>query len=360
MKRIVVCAALFVNALWLVPTGVRSQGMPPTLVETGTVTSREFHDQITLVGRTEAFANSRIVAEVSGRVIRVDAREGNPVRRGAVLVSIDPERTRLALDSKVAQVAQARATADLAEKQLARSRDLHEQDLVAQGGLDVTIAEQARASALYDQYVAEMKQLELDLEKCSIRSPFDGYTVRQLVDVGEGVGPGTAVYEIVDLTTVKVFVDLPERYFGNVDKGSTVSILVSGDAVDPVTGTVTGVAPSASEVTHTFPVIIAVANTERRLGSGMLVRATLSLRKKFTSLAVSKDAIVRQGNATMIYTIADGKAAPIPVSTSSTDGTYVAITGEGITDGMPVIVRGNERVFPGQTFKGEPMEYDLP
>jgi len=345
MRRTVVCAALVVATLF--PAAAGAQGMPPTLVETATVTSREFNDQITLVGRTEALSSSRIVSEVSGRVIRVDAREGNAVRSGAVLVSIDPDRIRLALEAKRAQVAQARATADLAEKELARNQELRDQNLVAQGGLDVTIAEQARAQALFDQYTAEMKQLELDLEKCSIRSPFDGYTVRQLVSVGEGVAPGTPVYEIVDLTTVKVFVDLPERYFGTVDKGSKVSILISGDENEPATGVVTGIAPSASEVTHTFPVIIGVANDDNRLGSGMLVRATLSLRKTFTSLAVSKDAIVRQGNNTMVYTIAEGKAAPVPVQTGSTDGTFVAISGDGLGEGMVVIVRGNERVFPG-------------
>jgi RND family efflux transporter MFP subunit len=155
------------------------------------------------------------------------------------------------------------------------------------------------------------------------------------------------VYEVVDLSTVKVIVDLPERYFGQVLKGGEVTIRTSGENSEPVMGTITGVAPNASEVTHTFPVIIAVDNQDGRLGGGMLVRATLSLNKKFTSLAVSKDAIVRQGDATMVYTIVEGKATPIPVFTSSTDGNMIAITGEGVSEGMTVIVRGNERVYPG-------------
>jgi membrane fusion protein (multidrug efflux system) len=152
---------------------------------------------------------------------------------------------------------------------------------------------------------------------------------------------------VVDLSTVKVTVDLPERYFGQVSKGGTVNIVTSAEGGEPVTGIVTGFAPSASEVTHTFPVIIAVDNQDGRLGGGMLVKATLSLNKKFTSLAVSKDAIVRQGNNTMVYTIVEGKATPIAVSTGSTLGTMIAIAGEGVTEGMTVIVRGNERVYPG-------------
>jgi RND family efflux transporter MFP subunit len=359
MKLFAACAAIAGLAGLLCPPRAAGQGMPPTLVETAVVTSMEFNDQITLVGRTEALNNSRIVAEVAGRVIRIDAPEGNAIRRGDALVSIDPDRIRLALDAKRAQVAQAKAATDLAQKQLARSRDLHEQNLVSDGGLDADVAEHDRAQGLYDQYVAEMKQLELDLKNCSIRSPFDGHTVRQLTAVGEWVSPGTPVYEIVDLNTIKVIVDLPERYFGDVDKGDEVNILVSGNADEPVTGTVTGVAPSASEVTHTFPVIIAVDNRDQKLGGGMLVRTTLSLRKTFASFAVSKDAIVRQGNATMVYTIADGKATPIPVETSSTKGSTIAVSGQGLSEGMVVIVRGNERVFPGSPVRtNEPQAGD--
>lgn len=347
MKRIVVFTALVVA---LCPALVAAQGMPPMLVETDSVTTLEFHDQITLVGRTIALSNSEIVAEVSGRVISVDADEGNDIARGGTLVSIDPHRIRLVLDAKRAQVAQAKAAATLAEKELARNRDLRKQDLVSEGGLDRALAEHERAQGLYDQYTAEMKQLELDLYNCTIRSPFDGYTVRRLINVGEWVNRGTPVYEVVDLSIVKVIVDLPERHFGQVEKGTTVSISTSGDG-EPVTGIVTGVAPNASEVTHTFPVIIEVDNRDRRLGGGMLVKATLSLSRMFTSLAVSKDAIIRQGNATMVYTIADGKAAPVPVVTGSTLGKMIAISGEGVSQGMIVIVRGNERVYPGSAVR---------
>jgi multidrug efflux pump subunit AcrA (membrane-fusion protein) len=62
---------------------------------------------------------------------------------------------------------------------------------------------------------------------------------------------------------------------------------------------------------------------------------------------VSKDAIIRQGEQTMVYTIVDGKASPIPVKMSSSNGTLVAVSGEGLSEGMPVVVRGNERIFPG-------------
>jgi RND family efflux transporter MFP subunit len=253
---------------------------------------------------------------------------------------------QLSLDAKTAEAAQAKAAADLAAKELARALDLYEQDILPERILDTAEAEATRSKERYHQLEAERKQLELDVENATITAPFGGYTIRQIVQIGEWVNPGTPVYELVDLGVVKVTVDLPERNFGQVEFGSEVAIAVSGRE-ETVTGKITGIAPQASETTHTFPVIVSVNNRDGLLGGGMLVRATVSLTGTFSSFAVSKDAIIRQGDQTMVYTIVEGKAAPITVRLSSSNGTLVAVSGEGLSDGMPVVVRGNERIFPG-------------
>jgi RND family efflux transporter MFP subunit len=317
------------------------------MVLTDDVTRMDFHDQITLIGRTEAIVNSSIVSEVGGKIQSMDAAEGVWVRKGQPLVSIDPERTRLALAGVEAQTRQAEAQAELAAKDLARTEDLFGRSLISESRIDSVRVAAVIAEQAYNRLKAERDRLALDLENCTMRAPFSGYTVKHLVDVGEGVGIGYPVIEMVDLSRVKVTVDLPERHFGHVKTGSQVLITVSGESEDPVVGTITGIAPSASETAHTFPVIVTVDNREGRLGGGMLVRATLSLSDSFSSLAVSKDALVRQGAQTMVYTIVEGKASPITVSTSSTDGQMVAVSGQGLLEGMPIVVRGNERIFPG-------------
>lgn len=324
-----------------------AQGPPPALVETAPVEELEFHQQITLVGRTEARAESRIVAEVSGRVSSVSSAEGRRVRRGAVLVEVDCRRIALALEAKQAEAAQARADAELAEKDLRRARELVDTEVFPERNLDGAEAEASRTGDRVRQLEAERRRLELDLEDCTIRAPYDGFTVRKLVDVGEWVDPGTAVYEMVDLSVVKVLVDLPERHFGQVELGSPAAILLSTEGGDELEGKVSGLAPRASETTHTFPVTITVSNGDRRLGSGMLVRATLELAGMFRSLAVAKDAIVRQGEATLVYTVKGGQAHPVPVRTLASQGDRVAIEGDGLAVGQAIVVRGNERLFPG-------------
>lgn len=345
MKKIILpVAALF---FCLISALVTAQQMPPTLVVTDEVTSMKFNDQITLVGRTRAMVQSEIVAEVAGRVQSIDVPEGVPVAKGDVLITLDPDRIRYRFQAKLAEAMQAKAQAELAEKNLEREKEMFAQELISDSRIDSVSAAAQVARQHYEQLQAEMDELNLDLENSEIKAPFDGYTGLQLVEVGEWVTIGTPVYEMIDASRIKVTVDLPERNYGKLSRGSRAIIVISGEEDKPLTGTVTGISPAATEETHTFPVIITVPNPENRLAGGMLVKATLSLDHTFESLAVSKDAIVRQGMQTIVYTIAEGKAAPIPVKTSSTDGKMVAVSGQNLSAGMPVVVLGNERIFPG-------------
>jgi membrane fusion protein (multidrug efflux system) len=334
-------------ALVVIGAALAGAQAPPTLVETDTVQSLEFSTQLTLVGRAEPRVNSRIVSEVSGRVARIDAPEGNPVGVGEPLVTIAPERIQFDLNAKEAEVIQAKTQEDLARSNLGRAEDLYKQQLIRKITYDSAQAWVTASEANRKRLEAERDRLALDRRNATIRAPYSGYTLRRLVDIGEWVNPGTPVYEMVDLGEITVTVDLPERYFGQLSIGSPVMIRVSSDTANVYTGTVTGVARSGNETTHTFPVIVAVPNPAGKLGGGNLVQATLSLNERFSSLAVSKDAIIRQGMQTMVYTIADGKAAPIPVVTKSTSGEMVSVEGNGLAEGMPVVVRGNERIFPG-------------
>ncbi len=319
----------------------------PVLVKTDNVKRMEFSDQIRLVGRTEAWVESKLVAEIAGRVESIDANEGVYVKKGASLVSIDADKIRLDLDSKKAEAEQARLRADLAQSQLKRAKELFAKTLISQSGMDSANAWAGISQAQYDQLKAEQDNLALDLQHCTITAPQSGYTGRRLIEVGEWVNPGTPVYEFIDLSRIRVRVDLPERNFGHVKVGSPVAIELSGDKTPEMKGKVTGIAPAASAETHTFPVIVEVPNPDGRLGGGMLVQATLSLNDKFESLAVSKDAVVRNGGGTQVFTVVDGKASPISITTTSTQGDMVAVKSDALSEGMPVVVRGNERIFPG-------------
>ena len=353
MARWVRVAPLFLVCLCAV---ARAQQMPPTLVVTDSVRQLEFNDQIRLVGRTSAHAQSRITSEVTGRVSNIESEEGVPVSAGTPLVAIDNERTGFLLAAKEAETRQADLAAGLAETNRIRTLELFGRSLVSESARDSATAWAGMQAERHRELAAERDRLALDFENCTIRAPYAGYTGRRLVEAGEWVQPGVPVFEMVDLSSVRVTVDLPERYFGHLSTGSTALIERQGGSEDQFDARVTGISASATAETHTFPVIVTIPEANGRLGGGMVVRVTLSLDQRFTSLAVDKDAIVRQGQQTLVYTVQEGKASPVPVITSSSDGSMVAIRAEGLTEGMQVVIRGNERIFPGSPVMvaGEP------
>lgn len=346
MNKISLKQVFLLFILLVYPIGLKAQ-MPATLVETDKVTTKEFHDQINLVGRTEAHIESKIVAEVSGRIERINAGEGVWIQQGSPLVTIDSKQIGYLLQAKEAQAEQARLQTELAKTILQRNERLFSQQLISESTIDSVRAWVGITEAAYQEIAADRDRLRQDFENCVIRAPYSGYTGELLTNIGEWVNPGDPIFEMVELSLIKIKVDLPERYFGHLSIGSAVNVAVSGMESTVLYGRVSGIAPNASPETHTFPVIVEVINEKGRLGGGMLVRTTLSLDDQFSSLAVSKDAIIRQGMNTMVYTIVDGKASPVPVELTSTDGKMVAVKSETLVEGMEVVVRGNERIYPG-------------
>ena len=269
------------------------------------------------------------------------------VALGEPLVAIDPKRIGLDLAAKRAQARQSEIQAELAKTQLERTREMHGRDLISQTTLDSAAAWAAIQVARFEELEAQRARLQLDFDHCTIRAPFQGYTGQRLVDVGEWVAVGTPVFEMVDLSRIRITVDLPECYYGHLARGGTAGVTRATEPDLVFGGIVTGMAASASAETHTFPVTVTVSDHGDRLGGGMLVRVTLSLKERFTSLAVSKDAVVRQGAQTLVYTVVEGNAVPVPVLTSSEEGSLVAVQSEALAEGMQVVVRGNERIYPG-------------
>jgi RND family efflux transporter MFP subunit len=356
MPRNLIRKAIFLSSLLLALCCAQVFAQGGTLVALDTVRTAEFHDRVTLTGRTRGAIQSQIVAEVTGRVEAMVAPQGNPVDAGDPLVKLDAEQIKLTLRAKEAEAEQAKAQAELAAANLARAEAWFGDSLIAVTTLDSARAWQRIRKAEFNRIDAERARYALDYENCTIRAPYNGYTVLRKVDVGAWVTPGTPVFEMVNLDAIEVTVDLPERYFGKVTVGSSETVKSSNAAGTDMPGIVTGMAPTASENTHTYPVIIRVPNPDKLLGGGKLVRVDLDLSDLYTGLAIDKDAIIRQGEQTIVYTIKEGNAAPLPVITGSTKGRLISIEGDGIVEGLPVIVRGNERVFPGSpvTYAGAP------
>lgn len=133
---------------------------------------------------------SRLSAEINARILAIDAKVGEAVKRGQALVRLDCRDNRLALR-------RAQANLDLAGQQLERTRTLHAEANASKELLNQREAEHATAEVAF-------RQAEINVERCVVRAPFDGVLIERLASEGELAAPGTPLLELLDAGRIEV------------------------------------------------------------------------------------------------------------------------------------------------------------
>lgn len=223
----------------------------------------------------------------------------------------------------------------------------------------------AVAQARRDAQQEAVNQIEDRLEKYTIRAPFDGYVVQKHTEVGAWISRGDPIAEVIEIDPIEVAVSVPETAIASLqeavaqaeEEGGTLSAMVKVDALKgkPFTGWVERIVPQADVRSRTFPVKVLLENP--RLGkahkftSGMICHVTLPVGRVQKVTVVPKDALVL-GDELAVYVAENGKegavARKVPVELGA--GSYdnlIQVSGN-LQPGQSVIIRGNERLMPGQ------------
>ena len=315
---------------------------------------------IRLPGSVEASQLSMVASEVSGKVQSFLAREGTVIRKGEPLVGLDTDQLGLARDAAVAQLKESEARLELAERTLARSEDLFRKEILPQQDLDNAVSEFHAWQGRVVQSTARLASIELDMERSTIRAPFSGTVVEEHCEIGEWVERGSPVVSVLSLENLEVRVDVPERFFRNLDRDVHPTVTFEALPGLEVSGEIRAIIPRADILARTFPVKIGIPNAEGRIGVGMVASVTLPAGESFQATVVPKDAVITQGDMRFVYLI-DGEnlVQMTPVSAGEGVGAWIVVRGE-VAPGQKVVTRGNERLMPGQEVQGEPQEYALP
>lgn len=220
------------------------------------------------------------------------------------------------------------------------------------------------------EQAAVVQQLQDQLKKHTMISPFDGYVVAEKTEIGEWVTKGQVVAEVIYLDEVDIEAHVLDSHIEHIRVGTAVRVEVPALKNSIFVGEVSIVTPQADMKSRTFPVKVRVKNIIRDDGpvlkAGMLARVTLPTGEPRDSLLVPKDAIVLGGPAPVVSLVVpvdekdlatlDPKAPGpkptskvkfVPVEMGIADGSWIAVTGQLAADQQVVIV-GNERVLPGQ------------
>lgn len=316
--------------------------MPPAKVQVATAELRNMAPQIEVSGTVMSLNDSRIAAEIEG-VISWLANVGDSVEAGEVIARIDPRLMQVALKRAQANVARLEADLRYREQQLKRAEELAATNNASANLLDESMTNRDQALHQLNDGRAQLERAQGDLARTKIRAAFAGHIVERLASVGEYVAIGEDVLRLVDTHRIEIVLPAPIALTQFIRPG--IEVMVKNGSVER-RHAVRTVVPVGDSVSRMVEIRLSVADGDWLVGTP--VQVSLPSDKPIEAIAVPRDALVERGGQAFIYKLTDdGTAEQIVANIQSTVGLWVGIA-EHVEAGDQVIVRGAERLAPGQ------------
>jgi membrane fusion protein, multidrug efflux system len=311
----------------------QSPGGPPFIpVNMMQVTETPVSNTVTAVGALIAEDSVVLRPEIDGRIEKIQFAEGQPVKKGAVVVTLDAAEQR-------ARVAAAEADLKLAESRFRRSEELVAQNFISRQALD-----EARANL--DIVRARLTQEKVALDKTVIRAPFAGVVGLRQVSPGAYINKGDDIVRLDALSRLKVEVPVPETFVSRVRIGLPVKVTVDALPGQTFNGTVHAVDPVIDSASRNMRARARIANPRNVLKPGMFARVSADLGGKASAIMVPEQVIVPRGDGNFVFAVIDGKAELRPVKLGRREPGRVEVV-EGIKAGETIVLDGQIKLRPG-------------
>src|SRR5690349_1060804 len=342
-----------------------------------------------------------VAPQTAGKVVGVGVDIGTYVRRGQMLVQLDESELKLHVDQAAAQVEQAKAavrqaeekiglrsgqtfdpnrvaevaaakvTYDLAEKELKRAEKLIESGDVSRSFYD---EQRARRDQLKEQYEVQLAQArqnyaavdvarttvanaqsqlalaKKNLSYAVIPAPIDGFVIERTADLGEYVSPQQKVVTIVRTNPLRIRIDIPEQAIPEVKVGQSVSITTSAWPDKNFAGRVARIAPNVSAQSRTLTVEAEIENSSNALKPGQFATVRILQERADPAVLIPARAVLNQAGVNRVYVIKDGHAEQRLVQTGQTEGDLIEIK-NGVAADEQVATSNLEQLTDGIAIK---------
>ncbi len=390
------------------------QATPVNVVQ---VREAEVPQTVTLVGSTYPVKRSAIASEMAGLVETIPVEAGDHVEKNQLIGRLRDTQQRLLVQQAEATLDELQARLDelvagTREEEKARAQELMEEaravyekwklelerinrlrqqnsasdkefndakwdTAAAKARLGQATAahelaqkgprqeEIARARHAVAAQKAVVEQLKYDLSRMEIRAPFDGDVVSKHTEIGQWLAAGGQLVEMIDVSKVKVIVDVPEAIVSASRPGESVFIEVEA-LKRSYDSRITRLVPDADRQARTFPIEIVLDNEDQALKSGMFVRTRVPSGPKIRSSIVPRDAIIQRSGSYLVVMIGPAMGGPgemgypTPVRLGAVIGDWVSVEAAQLQPGAKVAIKGHDRIFGPVMVKPIPVEFALP
>ncbi|WP_303702927.1 efflux RND transporter periplasmic adaptor subunit [Brevundimonas naejangsanensis] len=351
-----------------------AQGAPPVTV--ATPLSQQVVDWDEFTGRFEATRSVDVRARVGGYIQSVHFKDGDFVRQGQLLFTLDPRPAQAALASARAQLAQGQAQLTLARTELARAEGLLVSQAVSQAEVDAKRGAVQTAEAAVAAANAAIRARQLDVEFTRVTAPISGRVSDRRVDPGNLIGGGSSAGDvlttIVSSSPIYFVFDGSEalalKYQRDARNGSApIRIRLQDETAYDRTGTLDFTDNAIDASSGTIRLRAVVQNADGFLKPGMFGHAQLAGSGGYAAMLVPDAAVVTDGPRKVVYVVAkDGTVGAKPVQLGPI-ANGLRVVRSGLTPDDRVIINGLQRARPGQkvtaqngTIKAEEAKADAP
>lgn len=276
-----------------------------TTVQEGTIETGPL-----ISGTLEPANTANMIARLGGAVREIGPEIGQRVPKGALLVKIDPGSLGAAAASGKAQVTSAKASADVAKREVERTRALVEAGALPRRDLEQAQSRYTAAVAAIDQATAALASTATQLGDATVRAPFDGVVAKRGVTAGDVVAPGTLLYQIIDPSSLRLSASVPADQFAGIEVGSKVTFSVRGIS-ERFDGTVARVAPAADAQTRQIPILVE-SKPSKTLIAGLYAEGRISTKTE-AGLVIPASALTDDRQPTVARISASGAIERVSV-----------------------------------------------
>ena len=301
-------------------------------------------------GEVRARVESRLGFRVGGKIVTRKVDVGTLVKRGQVLMQLDPQDFKLSEAQALAGLRAAETNRDLASAELKRYQELRSKNFVSQAVLDSKDSTYKAAQANVDAAQAAYRGQSNQAGYTSLLSDVDGVVTAVDAEVGQVVAPGTPVVRVAKQGEKEIVIGIPEDKVEALRRVPDVQVRLWANPKDAIPGKIREISPIADASTRTYTVKVSIPDSQAEAKLGMTAVVQFSSHTPVPLIKVPLTALFYEKSATSVWVVENGAVKLVPVTIGGVAGNEIVL-GSGVKPGQTVVTAGVNLLKPGQKVK---------
>lgn len=307
-------------------------------------------------GEVRPRVESRLGFRVGGKITARKVDVGAPVKRGQVLMQLDPQDLKLSQAQALANLRAAETSRDLARSEMKRYQELRSKNFVSRAVIDSKVSAYRSSQAAVDAAQAGYRGQSNQAGYATLVSDVEGVVTAVDAEVGQVVGAGNPVVRVAQLDQKEILIGIPEDKVDALRQLDDVTVRLWADPGTVIPGKIREVSPVADPSTRTYPVRVSIPAEQPGVKLGMTALVQFSSVTATPRIRVPLTALHQEQGVTSVWLVEKGAVRMVPVQVGGVTGNDILLV-SGVQAGQTVVTAGANLLKNGQKVKllgGEP------